>query len=61
MPSAHTATSDGGTDWVALAMGYWWVILIFGGASWSPRRDVRRRPVGAAQALEDEDKRKLRR
>ena len=32
MPSAHTATSDGGTDWVALLVGYWWVILIFGGA-----------------------------
>lgn len=32
MPSAHTATSDGGTDWVALAISYWWVILIFGGA-----------------------------
>ena len=32
MTSAHTATSDGGTDWVALAISYWWVILIFGGA-----------------------------
>ena len=32
MTSAHTATSDGGTDWVALLISYWWVILIFGGA-----------------------------
>jgi hypothetical protein len=32
VPSAHAATSDSGTDWVALAISYWWVILIFGGS-----------------------------
>jgi hypothetical protein len=31
MPSAHAATSDSGTDWVALAISYWWVLLILGG------------------------------
>lgn len=31
MPSAHAATSDSGTDWVTLAISYWWVILILGG------------------------------